>query len=105
MVKYLIAHVVSVSKQMKELEESESLKGTLSAEQQLALISTCTDLKAAVEGATFVQVSKDFATPSKQFRKVVKSCAEQLMGNRVQQPDQIRIIVLVKSKVCSFLVS
>ncbi|XP_064905659.1 lambda-crystallin homolog isoform X2 [Columba livia] len=44
-----------IRKQMKELEESESLKGTLSAEQQLALISTCTDLKAAVEGATFVQ--------------------------------------------------
>ncbi|KAK2519080.1 Cryl1 [Columba guinea] len=77
-----------IRKQMKELEESESLKGTLSAEQQLALISTCTDLKAALEGATFVQVSKDFATPSKQFRKVVKSCAEQSMGNRVQQPDQ-----------------
>ncbi|XP_065494059.1 lambda-crystallin homolog isoform X1 [Caloenas nicobarica] len=46
---------VKDSKQMKELEESESLKGALSAEQQLALISTCTDLKAAVEGATFIQ--------------------------------------------------
>ncbi|XP_074771766.1 lambda-crystallin homolog isoform X2 [Athene noctua] len=40
---------------MKELEESGFLKGTLSAEQQLALISICTDLKAAVEGATFIQ--------------------------------------------------
>lgn len=77
MMKYLIAHVVSVSKQMKELEESETLKGTLSAEQQLALINPCTDLKAAVEGATFIQVSKDFTTSSKQFRKLIKSCAEQ----------------------------
>ncbi|NXU86251.1 CRYL1 protein, partial [Xiphorhynchus elegans] len=45
----------SVSKQMKEMEKSGILKGSLSAEQQLALISVCTDLKAAVEGATFIQ--------------------------------------------------
>lgn len=81
MIKYLNAYVVSVSKQMKELEESGFLKGTLSAEQQLALISICTDLKAAVEGATFIQVSKDLTTPSKQFRKMIKSCAVRSMGN------------------------
>uniref|UniRef100_G5E804 3-hydroxyacyl-CoA dehydrogenase NAD binding domain-containing protein n=1 Tax=Meleagris gallopavo TaxID=9103 RepID=G5E804_MELGA len=46
----------NIRKQMKELEESGFLKGTLSAEKQLALISICTDLKAAVEGATFIQV-------------------------------------------------
>ncbi|XP_025926283.1 lambda-crystallin homolog isoform X2 [Apteryx rowi] len=40
---------------MKELEESGFLKGALSAEKQLALISGCTDLKAAVEGAAFIQ--------------------------------------------------
>ncbi|XP_068786373.1 lambda-crystallin homolog isoform X4 [Struthio camelus] len=45
----------SIRKQMKELEESGFLKGALSAEKQLALISGCTDLKAAVEGATFIQ--------------------------------------------------
>lgn len=45
----------NVRKQMKELEESGFLKGTLSAEKQLALISICTDMKAAVEGATFIQ--------------------------------------------------
>uniref|UniRef100_A0A8V0XMD4 Crystallin lambda 1 n=1 Tax=Gallus gallus TaxID=9031 RepID=A0A8V0XMD4_CHICK len=45
----------NVRKQMKELEESGFLKGTLSAEKQLALISVCTDMKAAVEGATFIQ--------------------------------------------------
>ncbi|NWX05875.1 CRYL1 protein, partial [Caloenas nicobarica] len=51
----LTSALENIRKQMKELEESESLKGALSAEQQLALISTCTDLKAAVEGATFIQ--------------------------------------------------
>ena len=81
MIKYLNVYVVSVSKQMKELEESGFLKGALSAEQQLALISICTDLKAAVEGATFIQVSKDLTTPSKQFRKMIKSCAVPSMGN------------------------
>ncbi|NXE47166.1 CRYL1 protein, partial [Casuarius casuarius] len=45
----------SIRKQMKELEESGFLKGALSAEKQLTLISGCTDLKAAVEGATFIQ--------------------------------------------------
>ncbi|NXQ31208.1 CRYL1 protein, partial [Alaudala cheleensis] len=45
----------SVSTQMKEMEKSGVLKGALSVEQQLALISVCTDLKAAVEGATFIQ--------------------------------------------------
>lgn len=51
---------------MKELEESGFLKGTLSAEKQLALISICTDMKAAVEGATFIQVSKCLTTTNKQ---------------------------------------
>lgn len=62
---------------MQEMEKSGFLKGALSAEQQFALISVCTDLKAAVEGATFIQVSKDLPTPSKQFRKMIKSWAMQ----------------------------
>ncbi|XP_005482593.2 lambda-crystallin homolog isoform X1 [Zonotrichia albicollis] len=45
----------NIRKQMQEMEKSGVLKGALSAEQQLALISVCTDLKAAVEGATFIQ--------------------------------------------------
>lgn len=45
------------SKQMNELEKIGMLKGTLNAKQQLSLISGCTDLKAAVEGAIYVQVS------------------------------------------------
>lgn len=59
------------------MEKMGVLKGALSADQQLALISVCTDLKAAVEGATFIQVSKDLLTPNKRFRKVIKSCATQ----------------------------
>uniref|UniRef100_A0A8C9FTH2 Uncharacterized protein n=1 Tax=Pavo cristatus TaxID=9049 RepID=A0A8C9FTH2_PAVCR len=62
------------NKQMKELEESGSLRGNLSAEKQLALISICTDLKAAVEGATFIQVSKCLTTPSKQRKMKVLCC-------------------------------
>lgn len=42
---------------MKELEKIGMLKGTLNAEQQISLISGCTDLKAAVEGAIYIQVS------------------------------------------------
>uniref|UniRef100_A0A8V0XV03 L-gulonate 3-dehydrogenase n=1 Tax=Gallus gallus TaxID=9031 RepID=A0A8V0XV03_CHICK len=53
----------NVRKQMKELEESGFLKGTLSAEKQLALISVCTDMKAAVEGATFIQVNPPYFVP------------------------------------------
>lgn len=59
------------------MEKMGVLKGALSADQQLALISVCTDLKAAVEGATFIQVSKDLLTTDKRFRKVIKSCATQ----------------------------
>ncbi|KAJ7426523.1 Lambda-crystallin [Willisornis vidua] len=55
----LTSALENIRKQMKEMEKSGTLKGTLSAEQQLALISVCTDLKAAVEGATFIQVSSE----------------------------------------------
>ncbi|XP_065534642.1 lambda-crystallin homolog isoform X1 [Lathamus discolor] len=51
----LASALENIRKQMKDLEESGFLKGSLSVEQQLALISVCTDLKAAVEGATFIQ--------------------------------------------------
>lgn len=42
---------------MKELETAGMLKGSLKADQQIALISGCTDLKDAVKGAIYVQVS------------------------------------------------
>ncbi|XP_006017698.1 lambda-crystallin homolog isoform X1 [Alligator sinensis] len=45
----------NISKQMRELEKSGMLKGTLSAEKQFSLIHGCSDLKEALEGATFIQ--------------------------------------------------
>lgn len=44
------------------------LKGSLKADQQLALISTSTDLKAAVEGAVYLQVSAGLFMSTSQGR-------------------------------------
>ncbi|XP_042541371.1 lambda-crystallin homolog [Dipodomys spectabilis] len=45
----------NIRKEMKLLEKSDALKGSLSAEQQLSLISGCTTLAQAVEGAVHIQ--------------------------------------------------
>ncbi|XP_051842556.1 lambda-crystallin homolog isoform X1 [Antechinus flavipes] len=45
----------NIRKEMKTLEQNGTLKGSLSADQQLALISGCTDIKVAVEGAIYIQ--------------------------------------------------
>lgn len=45
----------NIRKEMKSLEQSGSLKGSLSAEQQLSLISGCGNLAEAVEGAMHIQ--------------------------------------------------
>ncbi|XDA80022.1 hypothetical protein R6Z07F_010015 [Ovis aries] len=47
--------LVSLRKEMKMLELSGYLKGQLGAEEQLSLISGCSDLREAVEGALHVQ--------------------------------------------------
>uniref|UniRef100_A0A8C2NSY2 L-gulonate 3-dehydrogenase n=2 Tax=Capra hircus TaxID=9925 RepID=A0A8C2NSY2_CAPHI len=47
--------LVSLRKEMKMLELSGYLKGQLGAEEQLSLISGCSDLQEAVEGALHVQ--------------------------------------------------
>ncbi|XP_053564501.1 lambda-crystallin homolog [Bombina bombina] len=44
-----------IRKQMGELKKADMLRGTLSAEDQMALISGCSDLKSALEGAIFIQ--------------------------------------------------
>ncbi|OCT93175.1 hypothetical protein XELAEV_18016240mg [Xenopus laevis] len=44
-----------IRKQMEELMKSEMLRGTLSMEDQMALISGCTDLKEALHGAQYIQ--------------------------------------------------
>ncbi|KAM4859772.1 lambda-crystallin homolog [Thomomys bottae] len=45
----------NIRKEMKSLEQSDSLKGSLTAEQQLSLISGCANLTQAVEGAVHIQ--------------------------------------------------
>ena len=45
----------NIRKEMKSLEQSGSLKGSLSAERQLSLISGCGNLAEAVEGAVHIQ--------------------------------------------------
>jgi len=60
----LMAHSPLLSrKEMKMLELSGYLKGELGAEEQLSLISGCSDLREAVEGALHVQVSGDTCPP------------------------------------------
>lgn len=44
-------------KEIKLLEQLGALKGTLSAEQQLSLITGCSNIQEAVEGAMHIQVS------------------------------------------------
>ncbi|XP_047408572.1 lambda-crystallin homolog isoform X1 [Sciurus carolinensis] len=45
----------NIRKELKRLEQSDSLKGSLSAEQQLSLISGCSNITEAVEGAMHIQ--------------------------------------------------
>lgn len=45
----------NIRKEMKALEQAGSLKGSLSAEQQLSLISGCSNLAEAIEGAVHIQ--------------------------------------------------
>ncbi|XP_078513200.1 lambda-crystallin homolog [Lissotriton helveticus] len=44
-----------ISKQMEELNKSGMLRGSLSPEKQLSLITGCSDLKSALDGAVFIQ--------------------------------------------------
>ncbi|XP_051842557.1 lambda-crystallin homolog isoform X2 [Antechinus flavipes] len=53
----------NIRKEMKTLEQNGTLKGSLSADQQLALISGCTDIKVAVEGAIYIQVNPPYYVP------------------------------------------
>ncbi|XP_019507912.1 PREDICTED: lambda-crystallin homolog isoform X1 [Hipposideros armiger] len=45
----------NIRKEMKLLEQLGALKGTLSAEQQLSLITGCSNIQEAVEGAMHIQ--------------------------------------------------
>ncbi|KAI2568897.1 crystallin lambda 1 [Homo sapiens] len=45
----------NIRKEMKLLEQAGSLKGSLSVEEQLSLISGCPNIQEAVEGAMHIQ--------------------------------------------------
>ncbi|XP_075448409.1 lambda-crystallin homolog isoform X2 [Ascaphus truei] len=47
--------IEDIRKQMEELKKSGMLRGNLSVEEQMALVSGCSDLKLAVDGAMFIQ--------------------------------------------------
>ncbi|XP_058526972.1 lambda-crystallin homolog isoform X2 [Ochotona princeps] len=53
----------SIRKEMKALEQAGSLKGSLSAQQQLSLISGCSNLAEAIEGAVHIQVNPPYYVP------------------------------------------
>ncbi|KAM5335626.1 lambda-crystallin homolog isoform 3-T4 [Glossophaga mutica] len=53
----------NIRKDMKLLEQSGSLKGSLSAEQQLSLISGCSNIQEAIEGAMHIQVNPPYYIP------------------------------------------
>ncbi|XP_047393578.1 uncharacterized protein LOC124974061 isoform X2 [Sciurus carolinensis] len=46
----------NIRKELKRLEQADSLKGSVSAEQQLSLISGCSNITEAVEGAMHIQI-------------------------------------------------
>ncbi|XP_058293774.1 lambda-crystallin homolog isoform X4 [Hylobates moloch] len=50
-------------KEMKLLEQAGSLKGSLSVEEQLSLISGCPNIQEAVEGAMHIQVNPPYYIP------------------------------------------
>ncbi|XP_053871453.1 lambda-crystallin homolog isoform X1 [Malaclemys terrapin pileata] len=69
-----------ISKEMKDLEKSGMLKGTLNAEKQFSLISGCTDLKTAVDGAMFIQE----CTPEKlELKKKIFGQLDLIVSNDV----------------------
>ncbi|KAJ8407120.1 hypothetical protein AAFF_G00287960 [Aldrovandia affinis] len=64
--------VQEVRKQLKEVEQAQILRGILSVEDQLALLSSHHDLSQALEGAFFVQecVFEDLETKQSVFQAV-----------------------------------
>ncbi|KAM9709932.1 lambda-crystallin homolog [Menidia menidia] len=72
--------ITEIRKQLEELEGAHMLRGVLSAEQQLALLSSHDDLSQALDGAFFVQecVFEQLEVKQKVFQDV-----ERLVGKAV----------------------
>uniref|UniRef100_A0A3P8VEZ7 Crystallin, lambda 1 n=1 Tax=Cynoglossus semilaevis TaxID=244447 RepID=A0A3P8VEZ7_CYNSE len=114
--------ITEISKQLKELEEAQMLRGELTANQQLALLRSHDDLAQALEGAFFVQecvfeqlevkqsvfqeiellVGKDvilssstsYIMPSSLFSKV-QNKSRCLVSHPVNPPYYVRLVELV----------
>ncbi|XP_036055250.1 lambda-crystallin homolog isoform X2 [Onychomys torridus] len=69
-----------IRKEMKLLEQSGSLKGSLSAEQQLSLISGCSNLAEAVEGAMHIQ---ECVPENLELKKKIFAQLDRIVDDRV----------------------
>lgn len=70
----------NIRKEMKSLEQSGSLKGFLSAEQQLSLISGCGNLAEAVEGAMHIQ---ECVPENLELKKKIFAQLDRIVDDRV----------------------
>lgn len=69
-----------IRKEMKSLEQSGSLKGSLSAAQQLSLISGCGNLAEAVEGAVHIQ---ECVPENLELKKNIFAQLDRIVGDQV----------------------
>uniref|UniRef100_G1LCP5 L-gulonate 3-dehydrogenase n=2 Tax=Ailuropoda melanoleuca TaxID=9646 RepID=G1LCP5_AILME len=67
-------------KEMKFLEQSGCLKGSLSAEEQLSLISGCLNIQAAVEGAMHIQ---ECVPENLELKKKIFAQLDQIIDDKV----------------------
>ncbi|XP_022378251.1 lambda-crystallin homolog isoform X4 [Enhydra lutris kenyoni] len=69
-----------IRKEMKFLEQSGSLKGSLGAEEQLSLISGCLNIQEAVEGAMHIQ---ECVPENLELKKKIFTQLDQIVDDKV----------------------
>ncbi|XP_032170612.1 lambda-crystallin homolog isoform X2 [Mustela erminea] len=69
-----------IGKEMKFLEQSGSLKGSLGAEEQLSLISGCLNIQEAVEGAMHIQ---ECVPENLELKKKIFAQLDQIVDDKV----------------------
>lgn len=69
-----------IRKEMKFLEQSGSLKGSLGAEEQLSLISGCLNIQEAVEGAMHIQ---ECVPENLELKKKIFAQLDQIVDDKV----------------------
>uniref|UniRef100_A0A8I3S6Q6 L-gulonate 3-dehydrogenase n=2 Tax=Canis lupus familiaris TaxID=9615 RepID=A0A8I3S6Q6_CANLF len=70
----------TIRKEMKILEQSGSLRGSLSSEEQLSLISGCSNIQAAVEGAGHIQ---ECVPENLELKKKIFAQLDQIVDDKV----------------------